>query len=113
MGLKMTKFGIDFGELRQRIVINNLVVSRDDIGGEVQVKQLFAQCWAKVEMRDGLVNYQNKVSHDSQTCVFYIRYLSGVKAQMIVDFDDGSYEIQSVLNLEQCDKWLKILTFKK
>lgn len=105
----MNKFNIDFGELRQRINIYFVAITRDAIGGEIVSKQLFSQCWAKVEPLTARQQYGGQVSHDKQSMIVHMRHQLGIRKQMIVEFDGQDYEIQSAVNIDAADQWLKLM----
>lgn len=113
MSFKKIKFGIDFGELNQRIDIYNQSISRDAIGGEIVSLALWRQCWAKVEPQALLHEYQNRAKRERQKYIFHLRYQDGIIPQMVIVHDEDNYEIQSVVNIETADQWLKIIATRK
>lgn len=106
------EFGVDFGELRQRISIYSIAISADIIGGAVADKTLFLACWAKVEFKAERQGFSGHVSADEKSLTIYMRYQTGIHKQMQVEFTDQFYEIQSVNNLHEGDQWLRILAIK-
>lgn len=112
MSFKLRKYGVDFGQLTQRIAIYNIAVSPDIIGGEVTNKTLFAERWARVELKTERQSMSGQISQDKTEIMVHLRYFTGVRKQMQVKFNDEFYEIQSVQNLDEADLWLRVLALK-
>ncbi len=98
----------DFGDLTKRIDIFSRIITKDSIGGEQVTNVLFKQVWAKVLELDERPNYSQKVSKDQQKCIFYLRFQVGFEPHMLIVKDAISYEIYSIINVNDADKWLKI-----
>ncbi|MCJ8323068.1 MAG: phage head closure protein [Rhizobiales bacterium] len=112
MSFRKTKFGVDFGELTQRIDIYNIVVSRDAIGGEVSAKTLWKTCWARLEPQQSEDRFSNQATKHLQKYRFYLRYQVEIKPQMQIEHAGDSYEILSVLDIDAKNEWLKISAVK-
>lgn len=108
----MTKFKMDFGELNQFVSIYNIVISRDDIGGEIASKLLLKQVWAKISSQTEQQKYSQSLSSDLQLFIIYTRFDVEISKQMLIEHDGDFYEIQSVVNVDSADKWLKIVAMK-
>lgn len=104
----MSRFNLDFGELRQRIIIYTPLVTKDVIGGEIINKQLWNEVWAKVKPEAERQKYTGHIGQEVKKLTIYMRYLAGLEAQMIVEFDGKDYEIQTIVNVDAADQWLKI-----
>lgn len=109
----MKRFDLDFGQLNQRIAIYSLNVGRDVIGGEIVTKSLSTECWAKLEPQRQSQNFAGHVSQNKHSLIVYIRYQSGIYKQMLIEHKGLQYEIQSVINMEAADLWLKITASKR
>ncbi|PCI88969.1 MAG: hypothetical protein COB24_00385 [Hyphomicrobiales bacterium] len=109
----MNRFNLDFGQLNQRIAIYSLNVGRDVIGGEIVTKSLSTECWAKLEPQRQSQNFSGHVSKGKDSLIVYIRYQSGIYKQMLIEHEGVQYEIQSVINMEAADLWLKMTASKR
>ena len=101
------------GDLNKRLVIEDLDSSPDGAGGSDINWIQFANVWAKVKPR----HQSEKLFADTVTSttshLITIRYLQGLRPRM--RFVDGTrqFEILSIVNVDEADKWLSCLCQEK
>jgi len=89
------------GELRHRIVIENLVLVDDNQGGFSETWQVFATVWAKIKpaLKDERF-YANKIEFQSIQEIT-IRHLDGLLDTMRIIFNGRIFQIKSSENLQE------------
>ena len=98
------------GRLRKRIFIQNTTSTRDAYGADVTTWEDFAQNRsAQVEPLRGMEWFQGKSIQNKVDTRFTIRYISGLKGNMRILYNQEAYDIESIINVDERNRELQIL----
>jgi len=97
------------GRLRQRVTIQEKVVTRNAYGEEVITWADVATVWGSVEplRGDEFLEFARAGAEVSTRIV--LRYRSGIVPEMRVSYDGHTYDVLSVINVEERDKELQLM----
>jgi SPP1 family predicted phage head-tail adaptor len=105
---------------RWRIELAQPNLTRDSFGGtKVDDATVFAEVWASVEAAGTLTSLKGREIYAAQQRVSQvshlvtIRYLDGVKANMLVWFRDREFQIQAVIDPDEQQKVLFLLCLER
>ena len=98
------------GDLRHRITIQQLAEGENDMGDIVQVWTDFATVWASVEPLTGREYLSAQQVSAETSGRIRMRYRAGVMATMRVLFGGRTYRILSVINPEERNIELELMT---
>lgn len=101
---------ITAGKLRHRIVIQQLAEGENDMGDIVQTWTDFAAVWASIEPLSGREYFSAQQVTSETTGRIRMRYRAGVLATMRVLFGGQTYRILSVINPEERNIELELMT---
>lgn len=104
------------GKLRQRVIIEEPIVSQDTYGEEAEPTWVtFAEVWAAVEPLSAGERYtaENAQLLAEADTRIRIRYRTGVTHKMRVSFENRLFDIQAVINLETRDREIHLLCKEK
>lgn len=88
------------GQYDQRIIIQQLTRTSDDMGGHTESWSTFATVWAKVDDFSGDETFKANQIQSSVNYRVKIRYLSGVTPEMRIKMGSRYLKILAVLNPE-------------
>lgn len=91
------------GPLRHQIVIEQTTETRDTSGGVIDTWSTFATVWASVSPLIGREYMAAKQVSADVTHKIRMRYLSGVTPKMRVSWDSRTFDIGSILNVDERD----------
>lgn len=98
------------GKLRHRVVIQQEgTATPDGGGGYTQGWTTFATVWAAVEPLTGREGLQAQALESAVTHRVTIRALSGVTAAMRLSFNGTIYNIRSVIDREERDRFMELM----
>ena len=101
------------GKLRHRIILQKQVVIKDSIGQETEKWKDVETVWARVEPLSGKEYFNAKQTNSEVSSKITIRYLVDITSQMRVIFQEHTYNILSVINFEERNKYLQLLCTEK
>jgi len=101
---------VNIGKFRHRVVIQHLTEGTNPMGDIVQTWTEFATAWASVEPLTGR-EYLSAQRVSSETSGrIRMRYRPGVLSTMRVLFGSQTYQILSVINPEELNVELELMT---
>lgn len=99
---------IDIGELNKKIEILKYNDTKDEIGQNVRKGYIEKKVWAKARMTGAAENIKNLKNEAESSMEFTIRYRKGIRKDMKIRYRGEIYNIESVENVEEADKFLII-----
>lgn len=99
---------IDIGELNKKIEILKYNDAKDEIGQNVRKGYIEKKVWAKARMTGAAENIKNLKNEAESSMEFTIRYRKGIRKDMKIRYRGEIYNIESVENVEEADKFLII-----
>lgn len=102
------KMEIDIGELNKKIEILKYNDAKDEIGQNVRKGYIEKKVWAKARMTGAAENIKNLKNEAESSMEFTIRYRKGIRKDMKIRYRGEIYNIESVENVEEADKFLII-----
>jgi len=97
------------GKLRETITIQQPNETQNAYGEIVQAWTTFATSRASVEPLQGREYFASKSVNADITIRFRMRYISGVTAKMRVLYGSMTFDIQSVINVNERDRELVLM----
>lgn len=98
------------GKYRHPIVIQSRVKGLDSHNGTTYTWPDFATPRAKIRPLRGRGLVAAQAAQNEATVIFYIRYLPGVDPSMRIRHDGKSYDIVSIVNVDEKSRELEIST---
>jgi len=100
---------MDAGRMRHRVSIQQVTETKDTYGATTRTWATIATVWAAIEPIAGREYFyaqqvQSNVSHRVT-----IRHRAGVTPKMRIMHDSRTFEIESVRNLGERDRWLELM----
>ena len=99
---------MNIGRLNKRITILKKVDTINALNQKSKSYQTVATVWASVAPVRGTERYELQKLHEEVTYRVYMRYLSGIRADMYIQYGDMTFEIQSVIDVDLEHKMLEI-----
>ena len=97
------------GKLRHRITIQEKVTVPDGYGGVTSTWKDVATVWSSVEPLKGRELYAAQQVKAELTHRIRIRYMSGIKPEMRIAFDNRSFDIEAIIDPEERHESLELL----
>lgn len=94
--------------LKHKVRIERLELTQDDSGGQVRTWKLVSEVWAYLKQTSGSERLQNDRLTGIAGFTATIRYRSDISEVNRLIFNDKSYQIRSVDNIEFSNKWLTL-----
>lgn len=95
--------------LRNKILIEQVTETRDEIGGVIETWSTFATRQAEVEPLNGREYFDSRATQADITIRFRIRYLNGLVPKMRVNYDSRYFDIESVINVKEQSKEMVLM----
>lgn len=97
------------GGLRNYVQIKEYAAAKNNYGEEVKTWSVFASTWAeikpiKAEEYFSAMSERHKVTHR-----VIVRYISGVKPNMIIEFGGRTFEIIGIRDYYERTKYLELM----
>ena len=99
---------VQAGKLRHRIIIQTFTLEQDDFGQQVRSPITLVERWASVEPLRGQELMNARQVQADVTHRVRVRKADGVTPKMQVVFDNRTFEILSVLNIEERGRLVEI-----
>lgn len=96
------------GEFDKRITIQALTRTADGVGGHTEAWSTYAATWAKIETLSGNEDFQAWQIQSTNNYRILIRYRTGVKPEMRVNYGDRYFRILAVQNVDFADWELEL-----
>ena len=97
------------GRMRQRITLQTVTENRGVDGSITSSWADTATVWAVAEPLEGREYWAAQQVNAERTTKFRIRYRSGVVPKMRVSYDSRTFDIVSVVNVEERDRELVLM----
>lgn len=97
------------GILRHRITIQNLTYTQDDYGAPTEIWKTYHTCNASIEPLRGREFFAAQKENSEVTHKAIIRYKSGLKTSMRVNFNNRYFNIKSIINIEERNKEIHLM----
>lgn len=97
---------MNIGRMRHRITIKSIVTTIDSAGYTVEDPMSFAIVWADVQPISGKEYFGAAVIKAENIVRFKIRYLQGITNDMTVEFEENTYNIKSIIDIDMGHKEL-------
>lgn len=97
------------GDLRHRITIQMAVESSNTFGEVEKTWQDVATVWASIEPLRGREYFDSQQINAEVTTRIRIRYRPGIKPKMRVVYGERIFDIQSVIDVEECHKEIHLM----
>lgn len=101
------------GKLRHPIVIQTIQETRNGYGEVIPTWVTFASVRASVEPLQGKEYFAANSQQTATTTRFRIRYLAGITASMRISFNGEVYDIESIINPNERNREIHIMTVKR
>ncbi len=102
------------GRLRHRITIQEYkLIGRDEYNSPIMGWGDFATVWASVEPISGQEYWASSQVQAEVTHRIRVRYLSGVRPTMRVQFKERTFEVESIINWQERNIDLQLMCKEK
>jgi SPP1 family predicted phage head-tail adaptor len=99
------------GSFRHRITVQNFVSEKDELGQESDGEWVdFKQVWSNIKTMQGREYFAAAATQNENNVRFIIRYTPDVEPSMRIQYKGHIYEIVSVINDDEANKTLTIIT---
>jgi SPP1 family predicted phage head-tail adaptor len=95
--------------LRNRITLQQKLINKDPEGLPIETWQDIATIWAAVEPLRGREYFQAATMQSQNMTRFTTRYRKGITSIMRILYDNRSYDIQSVIDVEGRHQQLELM----
>lgn len=96
------------GDLKRRILIEQVGRARDAVGGQVEAWGELATVWAKVEPLSATERYWRQQTAGQASHRVTIRYRTDVTTKMRVSYNGRRFEIRGVTDVDDARAWLEL-----
>lgn len=93
--------GTGLGRLRHRVTIQQQSSTQDGYGEQVNTWSNLKTVWASVEPLQGRERFAAQQVQTETTTRIKMRYLAGIESKMRVAYGTKTYDIMSVIDLEE------------
>jgi SPP1 family predicted phage head-tail adaptor len=104
----MASSGASVGSMRQSITIQSVANTTDSGGGRGVAWSTFQTVLAHVKQQSESSKYSQGVVDEKGAYTFTIRYVSGVTTTHRISYDSKLFNITSIINLDERNKYLVI-----
>ena len=104
----MATSGASIGAMSKSIVIQSVTSTTDSGGGRGVTWATYKTVLAHVKKLSGQVKYAQGVKDDKGLYEFTMRYIAGITPQHRISYNARLYSINSVINLDERNKYLVI-----
>ena len=101
---------MNIGKLRHRITLLRQVNEVNDYGASTQTWKRVATVWADVRPLSGREYFSAQQVQSEVTTQIWLRHIEGIKPTMKVKFGKREFEILSVLNTQERDVSLQLMS---
>ncbi|WP_342045983.1 phage head closure protein [Bacillus sp. OTU530] len=101
------------GKLNKRIVLQKLATVDDGAGGSEESWQDTSSVWALIQPLQGRELYQAQQINTELTHRITIRYREDVNASMRIMYNNREFTIDSIVNIEESNRFLEMTCREK
>lgn len=95
------------GELNKRIAIKKELNQNDWV--VTAEEDIITTCWAKITPISGRAYWEAQAQQSQITHEIIIRYRKNIDATMVVEYKGRKFNIDSVINIDEADRYLKLM----
>lgn len=100
---------MNIGRMRQRVTFIKCIEKEDELGQSMQKEQEYCTVWATlVPVKDGEYYETDKIKEEL-TWKLYVRYITGVTADMLIKYKEHAFKIVSVIDRDFKQRILEIM----
>lgn len=96
-------------QLRHKLVLQQEIRTADDIGGYTRTWKDIVELWAEITPLSGSERMLGGKAQSELTHKIRLRYRSGIAPGMRILFDKRTFNIRSVINVQESNEILEIL----
>jgi SPP1 family predicted phage head-tail adaptor len=100
------------GKLRHRLIIQKVAETQDTSGGIVSTWTTFARVWGSIEPLRGREFFAAREKQSRIDTRIRIRYLEGINPKMRIIWEDHTYEILAILDIEMAHKEMQLMCYE-
>ena len=101
------------GKLRHQVALLKPIISKDELGQEIETWEVQDLVWASIEPLSGKEYFSAKQVNSEVTVKLTIRYVESILSQWVVQFGQRVFNIESIINFEERNKYLQLLCSEK
>lgn len=101
------------GSLRHRVILKKPIITKDTIGQDVEEWQDVAFVWASVEPLSGREYFNARQINSEVTTKITMRYIKDLDSHWVVQLEQRTFNILSVINFEERNIYLQLLCSEK
>ena len=105
----MTRYRINPGEYRHKIIIEQKTYAQNDYGEEIDEWVKVIEVYAAIYPISGKEFFAAETASSEVTHKINIRYVPSIKPDMRVIFNDRVFHIQSVINFQERNVVLQLM----
>ncbi|MSS63177.1 phage head closure protein [Velocimicrobium porci] len=105
--------GINIGKLNKRITILSYQESEDEMGQSTQELKPYKRVWATIKPLRGREYWEAKKVQEEVVYKITTRYIKGITSDMLIQYKEKIFEINSVINVEESDLILEMQCTEK
>lgn len=96
------------GDLRERIVIEQVATTRDAVGGQVETWSNLATLWARVQPTSASERFYRQATNAAAGWKISIRYRTDITTKMRIVWGSRRFEIRGVQNIDEQKRFLEL-----
>ena len=101
------------GMLRHQVKILKPIITKDELGQEVETFEVQKTVWASIEPLSGKEYFTAKQVNSEATVKITIRYIESLLPHWVVQFRQRIFNIEAIINFEERNKYLQLLCSEK
>ena len=101
------------GKLRHKIYLLKPVVTKDEVGQEIENLELQKTVWASIEPLSGKEYFSAKQVNSKVNVKITIRYINSLLSHWVVQFGQRIFNIEAIINFEERNRYLQLLCSEK
>ena len=101
------------GRLRHRITFIRFAEGQNEVGDDILIEEPFKTVWAAVEPLKGREYLEAQKIQPEIAYRIIIRYTKGITPDMTIDLRGRKFNIQSILNVDERNRFLEIYAVEK
>ena len=101
------------GKLRHKIYLLKPVVTKDEVGQEIENLELQKTVWASIEPLSGKEFFSAKQVNSEVNSKITIRYIESLLPHWGVQFGHRVFNIEAIINFKEKNKYLQLLCSEK
>lgn len=95
--------------LDKKLSFNKKTITIDEYGNHIETWSQYKNIWGNITPISVTNDFSNYISETKITHSIMIRYFNKIDINMQISYKDRKFIIKSIINLEEKDKYYKIL----